>query len=426
MSARLHQISFNHDAMDKRASALNLRLDYDEASGGPEWVMGGDGRVFVQPVAYAALAINPARLGIVATFGWSGPAPEGLEIRAVPEPGGPDGLQGNAEALLAAAQSVALLNPALAAYYRAAAALGTAPRLLGWIEPHRVPVGANGESPPVFLRLTGSLLAGSAVGIHEIGWRWQFRTMAGPDWTDFQTTAHRIHVTLETPKAPWLQSPPEAWNTALPWARALERACTWAAGARSEAEICALVCASVHALGRGVIEYGCPVAAREMYANTPLNLFDLTAFLERLDGAIGNGPYVNCTDCACAVSTLANLLGAELSQGRMGEYTPAFMTRDTRVIGSQQWSSPCGWGLGFMFHEVAWTGFCTDHDSIYDASLIVDGDLSWWPHVRVPLLSAGIPFGTIWQQAYRAMLAQPGSIAICHPRPEERRLRAII
>lgn len=419
MPATLRQISFNHDALDKAASALNLRLDYDDALIGPEWAPGADGRPVTQPVAYAARAIDPARLGIVARFGWSGPPVDWIEVCALPE-----AMPAEAAALLAAAQAAAGVNPALAAHYLRLA--DEARPLLGRIDPHQIPIGADGESPPVFLPLADAALPGSAVGIREVVWHWQYRSAAEPAWTPFQTSAHRIHVTLWPPGLPWLQAPAEVWNTALPWARALDMACAFAAGARSRAEIAMAVCAAIHAQGAGVIEYGCPVGAREMYANTPLYQFDLTAFLERLSGGIGNGPYVNCTDCACAVSTLANLLGADLAQGRMGAYVPAFLTRDTQVIGSRQWSSPCGLGLGFMFHEVAWTGACGEADSVYDASLMVDADLSPWPHARVPLLAAGAIFGAVWQPWYRAMLARPDFLVICHPRPEERRLRALI
>ena len=45
--------------------------------------------------------------------------------------------------------------------------------------------------------------------------------------------------------------------------------------------------------------------------------FDATHFLERLKGGLGNGIYVNCTDCATITSTFANALGADLWQSRM-------------------------------------------------------------------------------------------------------------
>jgi hypothetical protein len=79
-----------------------------------------------------------------------------------------------------------------------------------------------------------------------------------------------------------------------------------------------------------------------------------------------------------------------------------------------------------MFHEVAWGGGGEDDDPVFDASLMVDADFSPWPHLRAPLLCAGTTFGALWQPLYRTMLVRPDSLAICRPRPEERRRRALI
>jgi hypothetical protein len=79
-----------------------------------------------------------------------------------------------------------------------------------------------------------------------------------------------------------------------------------------------------------------------------------------------------------------------------------------------------------MFHEVGWTGGCREDDQIYDASVVVDSNLSPFVHLPAPLLPAGIQFGAIWQPFYRQMLAAADSLLICHPLPEERRRRALI
>lgn len=427
MSASLRKVLFNYDAEDKRGSALNLRVDYDEAIVGPEWSQ-QPGRVpFEQPIAYAARQISPSRLGVFANFTWRGLPPGRLEIQAIPAQPRRAAADTRVKVFRSLADNWAAINPSLALYYTALADMlqDTTP-LLGRIAPTPVTINADGESGPVFLKLNGSTLRASAVGIHEIAWRWQYRTASSPAWRDLDTSYHRIFTTLDVPVAPWLQEPAEVWNSALPWSAALEFACSWAAGARSKAEIASMICAGVYRLGEDKIEYGCPVGAREMYANTPLGIFDLTAFLERVEGGLGNGPYVNCTDCACAVSTMANLLGAELWQGRMGEYVPAFMLRDSQTIGHSSWGSPCNLGLGFMFHEVGWNGNCDEYDQVFDASVVVDGNLSPFAHLPYPILPAGMQFGSAWQTYYRRMLAAPESLFVCHPLPEERRRRALI
>ena len=427
MSASLEQILFNHNALDKRGSALTLRVDYDEALAGPEWSR-QPGRPPVElPIAYAARAIDPQSLGVFANFSWNGLPPERLEVQAIPARPRRSPADPRTAFLRALAESWASISPQLSQFYAsvADAAEETSP-ILGRVAPTPVSIGPDGESGAVFLKISGDVLRASAVGIHEIAWRWQYRTASAPRWQDFDTSFHRIFTTLDLPVAPWLQEPAEIWNSALPWSKALELACTWAAGARLRRDISALICAGVYGMGETQVEYGCPVGAREMYTNTPVGIFDLTAFIERAEGGLGNGPYVNCTDCACAVSTFANLLGAELWQGRMGQYVPAFMLRDSQTIGHSSWGSPCNLGLGFMFHEVGWSGECRENDEIYDASVVVDGNLSPFAHLPFALLPAGIPFGSVWQTQYRRMLAAPESLLVCHPRPFERRRRALI
>ena len=427
MSASLEQVLFNHDAADKSGSALNLRVDYDEAIVGAEWIRAPGRAPLELPIAYAARRIDPARIGVFANFSWRGLPPQRLEIKAVPDRPRSAGTDQNVAQLRNLAESLAAFDPLLSEYYAYLAdLLSAATPILGRIPPTPVTIGAAGESGPVFCKLDGGLLRACHVGIHEIAWRWQYRTAAAPKWRDFQISNHRIFTTLELPVEPWSQEPAEIWNSSLPWSSALEIVCTWAAGATSRSEVTAAITAGVHRMGDGLIEYGCPVFAVERYTNTPLGFFDLTAFLERVEGGLGNGPYVNCTDCACAVSTLANLLGAQLWQGRMGEYYPAFMLRPSQTIGDTSWGSPCNLGLGFMFHEVGWNGQCSEYDQIYDASVVVDANLSPFPHFPVPLLPAGIQFGSIWQTYYRRMLAAPNSLLVCHPLPEERRRRALI
>ncbi|NKM64350.1 hypothetical protein GYN07_02420 [Rhizobium leguminosarum bv. viciae 248] len=427
MSLSLKQLLFNHNATDKQGSALNLRIDYDEAIVGPEWARAPNRPPFEQSIAYAARSIDPAMLGLFANFAFSGPPPQRLEIQAVPDRPRLSGADKRAAKFQALALTWAPINPSLAEYYSALALQLLEPvPLLGRIAPTPVAIAASGESGPVFLKLNGGVLKAAAVGIHEIAWRWQFRTGQNPHWQDFETSYHRIFTTLDLPVAPWIQEPAEVWNSALPWSQALELACDWSAGAMFQREVAASICGSIHAMGGRQIEYGCPVGAREMYANTPMGIFDLTAFIERSRNGLGNGPYVNCTDCACAVSTLANLLGVELWQGRMGEYDPAFLLRASQTIGHSSWGSPCGLGVGFMFHEVAWSGGCREEDQIYDASVVVDSNLTSYVHFPLPLLPAGIQFGAAWQPLYRQMLAAPGSLFICHPLPEERRRRALI
>jgi hypothetical protein len=261
--------------------------------------------------------------------------------------------------------------------------------------------------------------------VHQFAWRWQYRTSADQPWRDFERSEHQVFTTLFPPSAPWVGAPFVDANVALLWSEVLSFACQWASGATTSEEAAVLITLRLFSLGGARFEYGCPIFGREMYTNSVLAVFDCSALIERLKGGEGNGRYVNCTDCACIVSTFANALGARLWQSRMGTYSPAFMTRDIRTIGSTRWDSPCSLGLGFMFHEVAWSGDASEADAVYDASLLVNANLRPFGTVT-PLLAANFGFGPPWGGLYRCMVAQSQDQLVCHPRPEERRCRALV
>jgi hypothetical protein len=230
---------------------------------------------------------------------------------------------------------------------------------------------------------------------------------------------------LLPPAAPWTGAPFLDANITLPWSDVLAISCTWAAGATNASEAALLITSRLYSLGPELFEYGCPVFGREMYTSSVLAVFDCSAFVERINGGEGNGRFVNCTDCACIISTFANVLGARLWQSRMGVYVPAFLTRDIRTIGSTRWSSPCALGLGFMFHEVAWNGNAAEVDAVYDGSLLVNANLGRTGFI-VPLLAAGLGFGPAFGGQYRSMLAQQQDQLICRAATEERRCRALM
>lgn len=94
--------------------------------------------------------------------------------------------------------------------------------------------------------------------------------------------------------------------------------------------------------------------------------FDLTGFLARARGSI-----VNCTDCASILEAFANMLGAPLSYTII---TPGFNLNLIQAIGSDHYTQ-CPFdrgGCGFSYHAVTTPD---DGDTIYDATLALDGDI---------------------------------------------------
>src|SRR5262249_45988969 len=107
------------------------------------------------------------------------------------------------------------------------------------------------------------------------------------------------------------------------------------------------------------------------YTMLGIPTFLLDAFLDRVRGGEGVGPLVNCSDCATMVSTFVNLLGADLWQSNIAALTRPFPLNPIMSIGSHSWSTV--WG-SFAFHEVAWSGECTEDDTVFDACLHTDSD----------------------------------------------------
>ena len=150
----------------------------------------------------------------------------------------------------------------------------------------------------------------------------------------------------------------------------------------------------------------------------------LSQMIERLNGGLGLGPMVNCTDSANTVSTFANLVGCDLWQSRMGE---GFDLNPILAIG---YPPPDPWPPwdGFTYHEVAWKGACTENERLFDGCLMVDGDNDPTNAPHAWLLPTDMLFGDCTTMHYRLRLCPPGSYgcAMCQPMPTTTRQRRSI
>ena len=400
MAVSLDSIKFNHDPSTAATNALNIRKNATETIPVPEWRAG----ISVVPedsrAAYAVKETTGQTLTIQARFRWFGPGPKAVEIRAIDPTIRPAGGCG------CAGWFIWLIDFLIRALFG---------NVLGEVKARTVTFGAGGASAYETFELVNTRVDRVGVGIHTTTWRWQYRVRGGA-WTDFQTTNHRIYVLLEVPHAPWQQAPYADTNTQLPWTDVLDRACTWAMFATDRDTAAAKITAAVYNLGNSVVTYDCPGGGASHYAYPS---FDCTGFLERIRGGVGNGQYVNCTDCATFVSTFANAVGCDLWQSRMGWY---FDLNPLLAIGSNTWQTACGWG-GFSYHEVAWKDGCTAGDTIFDACLEVDGDADPTTAPHTPLLPVNMLFGTPGSGGYRDKLSPSGN---CDPQPGTRTHRSVL
>jgi len=278
--------------------------------------------------------------------------------------------------------------------------------------------------PYIDFELENTQLGVFGIGIHTVKWNWQYQiesvkpgSLPKPQivkWTTFDTTTHRIYTVLETPKAPWLQSPPAAGVTQLPWTEVLDFACAWAQGATTSEDAACRVTGQIYNLGPDTITYDCPGGGSSHYS---WGKFACTKFIERLRGGTGNGIYVNCSDCATFVSEFANILGCDLWQSKMGW---GFSLRPLLGIGSSVCETACGWG-GFSYHEVAWTGACDAADRVYDACLLLDCAVT----PASPVLACNMRFGNCGDGDYRDRLATAATCPSCAPQPGSRQRREV-
>ena len=273
----------------------------------------------------------------------------------------------------------------------------------------------NGQTGFLSFELSDAHSKRSGIGVHDVEWHWEYRVGPHHPWHRFAITRHRLYFALNVPTGPWTQTPASAQ---LPWTDVSDYACRWAEGATSTDMAAAMITQNVYALGPSIVTYDCPGGGSSHYS---LGNFDCTAFIERLRGGIGNGIYVNCSDCATIVSTFANAVGCDLWQSRMGW---GFALNELLAIGSSTWQTACGWG-GFNYHEVAWEGACTANNDVYDACLRVDGDNDPTTAPHVPLLPQDLRFGNTGDLHYRDRLATPAGRPNCNPQTGTRQRRGV-
>lgn len=404
MSVVLKAIKFNHDSSSASGDALNIRRNASTPVPVPEWQNGISVNPEDSPAAYSKASIGSNPVTVQVQLERTDPGLGSVEVRAIDgdvDPPEPDGCMG---------LIVRIIRTFLRALFG---------NVLGEVEARSVRFGGT-ETPFETFTLTKHRIGTAGVGAYTTTWRWQYRAGEGP-WTDFALTKHRVYLLLAIPTSPWQQAPYDPANTHLPWTDVLDQACYWAIASQTPDDAAAGVTKGIYELGPSVITYDCPGGGSSHYSWGP---FNCTAFIDRLKGGVGNGYYVNCSDCATFASTFANALGCDLWQSRMESF---FDLNEILAIGSSTWQTACGWG-GFSYHEVAWKGACTADEAVFDACLQVDGDADPTTAPHTPLLPANMRFGNPGDGDYRDRLCPPGpgGSGACNPAPATRVRRTLV
>jgi len=374
---RVDEIHFNHDTSSAGSDALNIRRN---AAGtpiqAPEWKYG----LTPQSAAYAA-ALLGGQVTIKAKFS-NGPAGSQRKIRAVDAwvpPAQPSGCLGWLIKWLI------LLIRALFG------------NVLGDTDVQLVSFDSAGVSGLVTFSLVDHKLKTSGVGIRTTDWKWQYWHKG--HWHDFDSTQHRIYLVLDAPAGPWNQST-AGNNTQLPWTDALDKACLWALGATTQDQAAERITKAIN--------------TQPTQSYTPATLFvdfssgsyNLTSYLTQLNG--GAGFQLNCTDCADAVTTFANLLGCNLWEGQFyNMVTKKFLTLNGNPAVEADWVV---WSWGY--HEICWLNQMGQNEWIYDGCLQVDMDDNSADLVHAAKHPVKMRFGMSDPNDYRYRLVNTGQAAL--------------
>jgi hypothetical protein len=369
---KIEEVHFNHDTSAASSDALNIRKN---AAGGlivaPEWKDGQS----PQPAAYASAAIGNE---VTIKCRFSGGPPNGSrKIRAIDAylpPAVPSGCVG---------WLLSLIGQILRALFG---------NILGDAQKATVAFDGAGNSGLESFVLINHKLTTSSVGVHTTTWKWQVKH--NKKWLDFGTTQHKIYLVLDIPNGPWDQSP-AGNNTQLPWTDALDKACLWALGAKSKDEAAAKITEAIN--GHPNQSYT-PVT---MFGFTPP--YQLTSYMNQIDSGL---PFsLNCTDCADAVTTFANLLGCDLWEGRFfNMVTRRFLPLNGNPAVDGDWVS---WSWGY--HEICWLNAIGQNQNIYDGCLQVDMDDNYSDAVHIPRNPIKMRFGMNGPDDYRFRLIQSGT-----------------
>lgn len=372
---QVEEVHFNHDPAAALADALTIRVN----AGGtpiaaPEWRRGFS----PQPAAYASAPLG-ATVTIRARFS-GGPPLGSRQIRAIDAyvpPANSGGWFGWLFVLIANLLHALFGN------------------VLGNVAAKTVSFGSTGDSAVETFTLVGHKLKSAGVGIRTTDWQWQYRVgkfwwMAW--WVAFDTTQHKTYIVLDTPAGPWTQGAGN--DTQLPWTDALDKACLWALGTQTKDGAAAAITRAVNTQ---------PLQSYTPYTMFGFGIYNLSSYLNQLNG--GASFQLNCTDCADAVTTLSNLLGCDLWEGRfMNMVTRPFLTLNGNPGVQADWVT---WS--WSYHEICWLAAIGQNEPVYDGCLQLDMDNNYGDLVHVAQHPIKMTFGTTGLSDYKYRLIDSGA-----------------
>jgi hypothetical protein len=192
--------------------------------------------------------------------------------------------------------------------------------VMGAVGPVTVTFAAGATTATVDIPLSARRF--TAIGVHDISWRWLAETAGAPTRRALVTTSHRIYLVLAVPDAPWTQVFADKRN---PWTDLLDEACARAAGAKEAIGAGRKLVKAINSayalrydIIKGNVRYGF------IGFSTPFALTEWIDYVIRgnvpadpkfCPGSAEEYPdlrIVNCNDCAASLGLMAKVVGTPL------------------------------------------------------------------------------------------------------------------
>ncbi|MCC6145189.1 MAG: hypothetical protein IT368_15385 [Candidatus Hydrogenedentes bacterium] len=314
------------------------------------------------------------------------------------------------EARLAVKARLRRAESSEAATYTIRAEDATGANLLGAVAEATLVFAAGQAESSIELPLTGAVV-GTRAARHLDFWRWIAKKSPAGEDQEIALTSQVIYSLLGTPQAPWSVAPsrPAEWV----WTTALDRACEWGGGAVTIEQACTLLTQRWYGLGRLPSGQSWTYTRASKYA-MDAGRFRLGLLLAQLAGQVNNGSLmVNCTDTAAAVATLANALGAKLTEIVSNPVLPSNPAPMVRWLG-EAIPRPASGPHDFAVESV------NPAEPVWDGCLVLVAGASTTPVHGIPRLGQNGYCAKLWGTSgcTAPFRARPRSMT---PYPEEAR-----
>jgi len=197
------------------------------------------------------------------------------------------------------------------------------------------------------------------------------------------TTEHTVYTIYDKPRLTESADPTPPY---LAWVRCVDMVCGWVNGYANLEQLCSIITDKVNTYFGLQYDTSSGACHYTTTATFPRQSMKMSDFIEDYDTS--NFTVVNCSDCACLVSTFANHIGVDHKYLILGYTTGSIPLNYQKPIG-RNWMIPFrGY---FNYHAVATKD---DGTTISDACCVLDNDDDPRSPPHTALLPVNIPYDT--------------------------------